>query len=147
MVIYQKYQNKNEQSTAYNKWYGRAVINHTVTTDELADEIQRNASVKKSDVKAVLCELSEVIADKLAQSARVVLDGIGAFKVGISTTGADTPEKFTVQGNIKGVRVIFQPETHITSDGRRVKEMVKDIRLVEDNSYLAPQTPDEEPEP
>ena len=147
MVPYQKYQNKNEQSTAYNKWYGRAVINQTVGTDELADIIQRNASVKKSDVKAVLCELSEVVADQLGAGKRVVLDGIGAFKVGISTIGAETPEKFTVQGNIKGVRVIFQPETHVTSDGKHVKEMVKNVRLVEDNAYLQPKTPDEEPEP
>ena len=34
MLIYHKYQNKNEESKAYGKWYGRAVINETVGVEE-----------------------------------------------------------------------------------------------------------------
>ena len=44
-----KSQNKNEQSTAFGKYYAMAVYdNHFIGTEELADFIQRQASVKKN---------------------------------------------------------------------------------------------------
>ena len=33
------YQNKNEKSKAYGKWYGRAVINETVGVEDIAKRI------------------------------------------------------------------------------------------------------------
>ena len=33
------YQNKNEESKAYGKWYGRAVINETVGVEDIAKRI------------------------------------------------------------------------------------------------------------
>ena len=130
---FKKYQNVVKNSKMFGKWYARAVVSENVTTDQLADEIQRNASVKKSDVKAVLCELSEVLNQKLIQGARVVLDGLGAFKVCISTTGADTEKEFTA-ANIKSVRVNFQPETRVI-EGHRIKSMLNGIRMKEQDKY------------
>lgn len=130
---FKKYQNVVKNSKMFGKWYARAVVSEIVTTDQLADEIQRNASVKKSDVKAVLCELSEVMNQKLIQGGRVVLDGIGAFKVAISTTGADTEKEFTA-ANIKSVRVNFQPETRVI-EGHRIKSMLNGIRMKEQDKY------------
>jgi hypothetical protein len=55
-----KSQNKNSQSPAYGKYFATAVYdNHFIGTEELSDFIQRQASVKKSDIKAVLQELGE----------------------------------------------------------------------------------------
>ena len=55
-----KSQNKNSHSEAYGKYYATAVYdNNFVGTEELSDFIQRQASVKKSDIKAVLQELGE----------------------------------------------------------------------------------------
>ena len=130
---FKKYQNVVKNSKMFGKWYARAVVSETVTTDQLADEIQRNASVKKSDVKAVLCELSEVMNQKLIQGGRVVLDGIGAFKVTINTVGAETAKDFTAN-NIKSVRILFQPETRIV-DNHRIKSMLNGIRLKEQEKY------------
>ena len=53
-----KLQNKNDDSTAYGKWFATAVYDqHFIETEELANYIQQQASVKKSDIKAVLDEL------------------------------------------------------------------------------------------
>ena len=53
-----KLQNKNDESTAYGKWFATAVYDqHFIETEELANYIQQQASVKKSDIKAVLDEL------------------------------------------------------------------------------------------
>lgn len=143
-LIYQKYQNKNEQSTAYNKWYGRVVINETVGIEQLASRMQDNCTVKRADILAVLSELGPTIRDLLQDSKRVSIPYLGAFKLGITTTGAETPKKFTVKENVKGVHVIFQPETHVTVDGKRVKDLVKDCRLAEDQSYLSPEDEEDE---
>ena len=55
---FKKLQNKNDDSTAYGKWFATAVYDqHFIETEELAEFIQTQASVKKSDIKAVLDEL------------------------------------------------------------------------------------------
>ena len=55
---FKKLQNKNDESTAYGKWFATAVYDQRfITTEELAEFIQTQASVKKSDIKAVLDEL------------------------------------------------------------------------------------------
>ena len=78
--------NTNEKMTgAYNKWYARPVYNGTVDLDWIAERIQRNSTAKKSDAKAVLTEMVEVITDALQNSQRVKIDGFGTFKIGIST--------------------------------------------------------------
>ena len=48
-----KSQNKNSHSEAYGKYFATAVYdNHFIGTEELSDFIQRQASVKKSDIKS-----------------------------------------------------------------------------------------------
>ena len=55
---FKKLQNKNDESTAYGKWFATAVYDQRfIETEDLANFIQAQASVKKSDVKAVLDEL------------------------------------------------------------------------------------------
>ena len=54
---FKKLQNKNNESTAYGKWFATAVYDQRfIETEDLANFIQAQASVKKSDVKAVLEE-------------------------------------------------------------------------------------------
>ena len=72
-------QEKREESKEFGKWYARAVHGSDMTTEELAQQIQRNVSAKKSDVLAVLAEMSEVMADAIQSGRVVVLDGIGRF--------------------------------------------------------------------
>lgn len=91
-------------------WYAVAVQTGTVGTDQLADIIQRNCSMKKSDVVAVLTELVEVMTDQLQSSKTVRLEGLGSFKLGVRSIGADTEEKFTVARNVTGLRVNFLAE-------------------------------------
>ena len=59
---FKKLQNQNDDSTAYGKWFATAVYDqHFITTEELAEFIQTQASVKKSDIKAVLDELGSAM--------------------------------------------------------------------------------------
>ena len=106
-----KSQNKNSSSQAFGKYFAMAVYdNHFVGTDELADFIQRQASVKKSDIKAVLQELGEAFKHFFEMGQKIKLDGIGIFKVGFSSIGVTKLDDCGAQ-TITTRRVLFQPET------------------------------------
>ena len=106
-----KSQNKNSFSQAYGKYFAQAVYdNHFIGTEELADFIQRQASVKKSDIKAVLQELGEAFKHFFEMGQKIKLDGIGIFKVGFSSIGVTKLEDCGAQ-TITTRRVLFQPET------------------------------------
>ena len=106
-----KAQNNNSHSDAYGKYYAQAVYdNNFVGTEELSDFIQRQASVKKSDIKAVLQELGEAFKHFFEMGQKVKLDGIGIFKVGFSSIGVAKLEDCGAQ-TITTRRVLFQPET------------------------------------
>ena len=98
---------RDNRKNSGNLYYGRAVQIQTVDTNGLADIIQRNCTVKKSDVLAVINELIEVMTDKLQNSFTVKLDGFGTFKIGLKTVGADKPENFSISRNVAGLRVNF----------------------------------------
>ena len=143
-MLYKLIQNKNNKSVCFGKWYGWAVVYQTMDTDKVADLIQRNCSMKKSDVKAVLEELVEVIKDAIQDSKAVKLNGLGTFKIGISTVGAEKPEEFD-DTNIKGFKVLFQPETRSDKDHGSYKPMLQGTRARQISQYTLPE-PEEEPE-
>ena len=123
-------QEKRQEAKEFGKWYARAVHGAEMETDELAQLIQRNASVKRSDVLAVLAELSEVMSDAIQTSRIVVLNGIGRFKAGIATKPASTPKTFTPQKNIVGAHVLFQPEVKKV-ENKFIKKMLEGIQFTE----------------
>ncbi len=114
-VNYKLYQNKNKKSSAFGKYFAKAVMNGTVDINTLSEIIQRNCTVKKSDVLAVLTELTEVMTDQLQNSFRVKLNGFGAFKIGLKCSGAASQKEFNPLKNIKGMHINFQPEAHVDS--------------------------------
>ena len=96
-VLYRLSQNKMSNSKANGKWFAQAVMTGTIDTDALAEIMQRNCTVKKSDILAVISELIETMADQLQNSKRIKLNGFGAFKLGIENAagGAATAAEFS----------------------------------------------------
>lgn len=117
-VFYKLYQEAREASKNKGKWYARALMTETVDTEKLAERIQRNCSMKKSDVLAVLTELVEVMNDEMQASHKVRLNGFGSFKIGLKTKPADTAKDFSASTNVVGMRVNFAPETHVDTRTR-----------------------------
>ena len=117
-----KSQNKNSSSQAFGKYFAQAVYdNHFVGTEELADFIQRQASVKKSDIKAVLQEVGEALKHFFEMGQKIKLSGIGIFKVGFSSIGVTKLEDCGAQ-TITTRRILFQPETSRVVVGQEKKE-------------------------
>ncbi|MBQ0074277.1 MAG: HU family DNA-binding protein [Prevotella sp.] len=110
-------------------WYGRAVHPSTVNLDKLADRIQRQCSMTKGDVLAVLTELVTVMKDELQNSNKVKLDGLGTFAIGIKTVGASTEEEFNVQEYVKAFRVNFCAEGHKQHGGKIMRTFCDNLLL------------------
>ena len=124
-------QNKNSKSLAFGKWYARSVMTGTVDTDALATIMQRNCTVKKSDILAVITELIETMQDQLQESKRVKLNGLGTFKISISSSGASTASDYDVRKDVKSLRVLFQPEVKKDVDGNRKKTFISGCNVQE----------------
>ena len=86
---------------------------------------------------------------------KVKLEGIGIFKVGFSSIGAEKPEDCGAQ-NITSRRVLFSPETTriVTGYSRRAdgtvvqkyanaKQLLKDIVFEEAHENISPNTSNE----
>ena len=106
-----KSKNNNLRSTAYGKYFAKAVYDKGfIGTKQLAEFIQTQASVKRSDIVAVLDELGSAMKHFFELGQKVQLDGIGIFKVGFSSIGVGKAEDCGAQ-NITTRRVLFTPET------------------------------------
>ena len=101
---------RDNRKDSNNLWYGKAVQINSIDMEGIAEIIQRNCTVKKSDVLAVLTELVETMTDQLQNSVTVKLDGFGTFKIGLKTVGAVKAEDFSVSRNVTGLRVNFLSE-------------------------------------
>ena len=123
-VLYRLSKVTSPKAKGYGKWYPRAVITQTVDTEMLATIMQRNCTLKKADIVAVISELIETMADQLQDSKRVKLNGFGSFKIGIRGEGADSAADFSISKNIKGLHVLFQPEVKYDSEGQRQKTFI-----------------------
>uniref|UniRef100_UPI004025ADFC HU family DNA-binding protein n=1 Tax=Prevotella sp. TaxID=59823 RepID=UPI004025ADFC len=136
-IYYRLYQNKIKNSKSFGKYYARTIHTDTVNLDNIADTIQRNCTLKCSDVKACLTELVEVMRDALQSSSKVRINGLGMFKINVKSTAASDPGTFK-GNNIVGYRVIFSPEHTVikakgttTADGKTTGTRVNSYYLFE----------------
>ena len=129
MAIFYKLRYRKDKNNPEKTGYYAVVCNKgIISTDEVAEEIEQNCSMKRSDVLAVLAELREVIKNHVQDSHSVKLNGIGIFRPGIRSNVAKTTDAFTM-GNVVGMRLNFLPE-QIKVGGKRVKFALSNVKLV-----------------
>ena len=154
---YIKMQNKNRDSAAFGKYFATAVYDKKfVDTDELASFIQQQASVKKSDIGAVLDELGEAMKHYFELGQKVRIKGLGIFKVGFSSIGVTKAEDVSA-ATITDRRVLFQPETERVIMGQEKKDgkvkqkyivakhLIKDVVFEETHDNAMNVEPEPEP--
>ena len=130
-VFYRLSQVTAPKAKGYGKWYPRAVMTETVETNELATIMQRNCTLKRADILAVISELIETMQDQLQNSKRVKLNGFGSFKIGIKGEGADSAAEFSIGKNVKGLHVLFMPEVKKDSNGQLQKTFISGCSVQE----------------
>ena len=80
---YEFYTNPNCSTTKKRRYHARVVPNGRVSTDQLAQEIQKSCTLTVADVKSVLIALADKLGEHLGEGRKVYLDGIGYFQVNL----------------------------------------------------------------
>lgn len=134
-VVYRLTQDNRKQSKTKGKWYARSLHTGVIDIDGLANIMQANCTLKKSDILAVIAELVDVMRAQLQNSQKVILGGLGSFKVGLKTKPADTSLDFNPQKNIVGARVLFHPTTYTTANRKRTSFLLQGMTVKEATKY------------
>ena len=101
---------KEMYSEKFGVWYPKSVtVGKPIDTDMVAERLAKISTVSRADVLAVLAELPGVLADYMAQGKSVSLDGLGTFRLTLSTRGVADRADFDVDKQIEAVRVQFIP--------------------------------------
>lgn len=147
-VLYKLIQDTRQKSANNGKWYARAKHLRIITTEDLVADMEKICTVTDADIWATLKALVYAMKSRLQNSFAVKIDGLGTFRIGLKTAPADTPEEFTAQKNIVGSRVNFVPETHVDSNGNRIRKFLNDldVQILPENTVVRHKKDDDEEE-
>ena len=134
--------NNSHNAKSYGKYYAKPVYDEKfIETEEIADFIQTQATLKRSDIKAALDELGAAMKHFLEMGQKIRLAGIGIFKVGFSSIGVANSDDCTAN-TITSRRVLFQPEierivvgSSVKEDGKIIQKYVNAKTLVKDVAF------------
>lgn len=130
MIRYKKYQNKNSESPAFGKWYGRAV-HELMEFDEFIEHMaNHHCAFSEATIRGVLIEMECCLRELLLEGKAVRIDELGIFTVGLETEGTVTSKEFTAD-NIKSVRMNIYLGKRF-----RAKQLREDAKFKEADKYV-----------
>ena len=109
-VLIKVTQNKNDQTAAFGKWYGRVVSTKTMSYQELCKHMSEHNSVYGEDVcLGVANKLQSCMLEQLLEGKKVQFGELGTFYLSVKSTGANKEEDFNLGVNINGLFLCFAP--------------------------------------
>lgn len=91
------------------KAYAKNQVNEIWSIGKFAKHIaDHNGVYSRGMVKGVLSDMCECLVEQLLNGNKIQLGELGTFGISISSTPAESLEKFTVK-NIKAVNILFAP--------------------------------------
>lgn len=127
MNYYALQKNNNEKSATYGKYHARPqYADKFVPLDDIAAFIEKQASVKCSDCKAVIQELGEAIQHHLKMGMKVKIAGLGIFKPTVSSKGVANLADWNQAEHLKPTRLMFTPEK-IKIGNHQMTKMVSEV--------------------
>lgn len=90
------------------KAYAKSQISEEMTLKELSRLVASQTTVSRADVSAVLISTVDNLIDGLRNGKQVDFGELGKFRLQLTSTGAESAEKFTAN-NITGVNIQFVP--------------------------------------
>ncbi len=95
-------------------YYARISNRNKKNLDDLAVDIANRCTLRRSDVHAVLIELSDRIPELLLDNFSVQMGDLGTFSLHAKSIPSETPEMVN-ESKITGLHVAFRP-------GKKVKK-------------------------
>ena len=136
-IEYDFYRNPNSQGTNKKRYHARVVSSHRVSTDQLAEEIQKECTLTTADIKAVLITLSDKLAQHLGEGSKVHLEGIGYFQVNLKCKEEVRTTNAVRSENVEFKSVSYRADNHLkkhlkTQKIQRSKTKIHSATLTEE---------------
>ena len=144
-IIYEVYQNKNEHTAAYGKFYARVKNLESLNTRKLANHISEHGSIYTPDVVyGVLEKFRSCLIEMLLNSKKVKIEGLGTFYTTLECNkgGAVSKDKFNVNSHVKGLHIRFLPEQE-QENNISSRQFLKQAEFVNVESLLKKEDDDE----
>lgn len=122
---YKLIQKANPQNRSEKKWYANAVNTGQVGQKQIAQNIANKSSLTIGDIGNTIQNLLEELPKELAEGKSVVLEGLGTFRLSLSSEGATSEKEFNAS-MIKTPKIIFTPS-------REIKKILETIKFEREN--------------
>ena len=107
MIRYKKYQDNRKESSTNGLWYARAVTEQTYSLKDLAAHMAaHNTPFTAGTIYGVLRDMTDCIRELILEGKAIKIEDLCIFKAAISSTGAASAKAFTVDANVKAVRLL-----------------------------------------
>ena len=132
------YQNNNEKSQAYQKWYPRVVAEETIGLDELAEHMaSHNTPFSKGAIKGILTDAVVCTKELLLLGKNVKFPDLAIFSIGLKVKGgADTKENYSVAKFITGLKLRARATGELSS--ANLDTTIKRVDAVKSSSSKNP---------
>lgn len=139
MIQYKKYQNTNEESKSYGKWFCRAAHQRVTFEEFIRHMVNHHCVYSEGTIRGVLIEMEECMRELLLEGKAVQFDDLGTFKVGLVNKRGGSPTAAECNARqIEGVRMnLFLGKRF------RAKQLFTDARFGEAGIYAGFDEPDE----
>ena len=88
--------------------YAKAQVSEVLSFRKFVQHIADHGGYTRGKVKGVLSDMCTCLVEMLLEGKKVQLDELGDFWISLSSEGAESCKKFTVE-NIKAVNIVFTP--------------------------------------
>ena len=120
-IEYEFYRNPNSQGTKKKRYHARVVPTGRISTDQLAQEIQKECTLTVSDVKSVLIALADKMAEHLGEGRKVHLKDIGYFQVNLHCKEEVRTTHAVRSENVEFKSVSFRADTNLKESLKKKK--------------------------
>lgn len=105
-------QNKNSESTAYGKWFGKTYNeNEALNLKGLVQRVAMDQSVITPEIAAgVIDRLTTTMVELLQSGQSIKWDSLGTFRPTVESSGVENPEDYNVNTDVLGIHIRFIPE-------------------------------------
>ncbi len=118
---------QNKRKGGNQMWYGRAVHPAVISTKELAEAIQRNCSITRSDVMGVITMMVDVMKEDLQNGKKVELDEFGTFRIKMKSGPAASAKEFNATKNVVRTTCSFLPKG-FEENGQPTRTFLNDVQ-------------------
>lgn len=124
-IKYDVYKSPAEDADEEENYHPRVITSGTVTTEQLAKEIEYGTSMTAGDVKSVFQSFKDLLVHHLLLGKRVHLEEIGCFQLSVKAPAVKDPKKMRAD-HIQVKSILFLPEQSLKSKVKKAQfERVK----------------------